>query len=185
MNFRTHITRITAVTALAALALGVAAPAMAERIGVSDPADVGGASLSDIRRVTVNHGLEQIFVKVAFTELKPKSEAGPSSLAIFLDTNANKKGPEFLLGTGLQRGTDYQLTRVRDWKTVGQPLTCDHSLRLDFVANVAKLHAARSCIGTPDEIRVGVKMTDLYDGSHPVHDWLGKPRSFTPWVVSS
>jgi hypothetical protein len=184
MNLRNRVTRTTAVAALTTLALGVAAPAMAERIGVSDPADAT-ASLSDIRRVTVDHGPEQVFVKVAFTELEPRSEAGPSSLAIFLDTNPARKGPEYRLGTGLQRGTDYQLMRVKDWKPVGEPLTCEHRLRLDFSANVAKFRAARACLRTPDEVRVGVKMTDLYDGSHPVHDWLGAPRSFTTWVASS
>jgi hypothetical protein len=178
-------TVVTALAAFAGLSLGVAAPAMAERIGVSDPADVGGASLSDIRRVTVDHGTDQVFVKVRFTELKPRSEAGPSSLAIFVDTDAAKKGPEFRLGTGLQRGTDYQLVRIKDWKAVGEPLSCDHHLRLDFVDNLAKFRAARTCLGNPDEVRVGVKMTDLYDGSHPVVDWLGKPRSFTTWVASS
>jgi hypothetical protein len=158
---------------------------MADKVGVSDPADVGGASLSDIRRASVDHGLEQAFVKVAFTDLKRTSEAGPSGLAIFLDLDTSKPGPEYRLDTGLQSGTDYQLSRARKWKPVGEPLTCDHRLRLDFKRNVAKFRVARSCIGAPDELRVGVKMTDLYDGSHPVTDWLGKPRSFTPWVASS
>lgn len=184
MNFRNSAIRTATVAALATLALGVAAPAMAEKIGVSDPADAS-ASLSDIRRVTVDHGLEQVFVKVRFTELEPTSDGGPSSLAILLDTNSHKRGPEFRLGTGLQTGTDYQLMRVKDWKSVGEPLTCDHRLRLDFAANAAKFRAARTCLGNPDEVRVGVKMTDLYDGSHPIHDWLGEPRSFTTWVASS
>jgi hypothetical protein len=75
--------------------------------------------------------------------------------------------------------------KIRNWKAVGQPLTCDHRVRLDFTANVAKFRAARACIGNPAEVRVGVKMTDLYDASHPVHDWLGEPRSFTNGVASS
>jgi hypothetical protein len=176
---------VTTASIAAVTVLGVAGPAMAERIAVSDPADMGGASLSDIRRVVVDHGPEQLFVKVKFTELKPRSEAGPSSLSIFIDTRPAKKGPEFRLSTGLQRGTEYQLVRVKDWKVVGEPLSCEHHLRLDFVANVAKFRAARTCLGNPDAVRVGVKMTDLYDGSHPVVDWLGEPRSFTTWVTSS
>ena len=38
-------------------------------------------------------------------------------------------------------------------------------------------------LGNPAKVRVGVKMVDLYDGSHPVTDWLGNPRSFTEWVT--
>ena len=32
--------------------------------------------------------------------------------------------------------------------------------------------------------RIGVKMTDLYDGSHPVVDWLGKPRYLSIAIAS-
>jgi hypothetical protein len=30
-----------------------------------------------------------------------------------------------------------------------------------------------------------VKMTDQYDASHPVTDWLGEPRSYTRAVTTS
>ncbi len=33
-------------------------------------------------------------------------------------------------------------------------------------------------------MRVGAKMTDFYDGSHPVVDWLEGPRHWTSWLGS-
>jgi hypothetical protein len=38
------------------------------------------------------------------------------------------------------------------------------------------------CLGTPDELRVGVKMVDLWDGSHPVRDWFKAVRGWTRWL---
>lgn len=184
MNLWTRATRPAVVAALTVTALAIAAPALAEKIDVADPADTS-ASLNDIRRVIVGHGPRQVFVKVKFTDLRPNSDAGPASIGIFIDTDPALAGPEYRLGSGLQRGTDYQLMRIRDHKPVGQPLTCAHTVKLDYAADVLKFRAARTCLKTPDEVRVGVKMTDLYDGSHPVHDWLGEPKSFTSWVASS
>lgn len=123
--------------------------------------------------------------EVTFTDLRPTSEAGPASIGIFIDTDPTRVGPEYRLGSGLQRGTDYQLVRMRDHQPVGEPLTCAHTVKLDFEANVLKFRTARTCLRSPEEVRVGVKMTDLYDASHPVHDWLGKAKSFTDWMASS
>jgi len=170
--------RRTALAALgAALLLTTATgPASAERLGLDDPADVGGASLSDILAVTAIHGAQRVIVRVDFAELEPTSDFGPSSLSIFLDTDRSAKGPEFRIGTGLQEGTDYQLVRMKKWKAVGEPLSCKHAVDLDFDDNQARARVNRSCLGNPEKVRIGVKMTDLFDGSHPVVDWLGKRR---------
>ncbi|MDO9498093.1 MAG: hypothetical protein Q7J48_20485 [Nocardioides sp.] len=177
------VARTAALAATAVLTLGVAGPAFAETTSQSDPADVGGASLTDIRKVTLNHGTEQVITKVRFTDLKPTSEAGPSGMTIYFDTRPGRKGPEYRLDTGLQSGTDYQLSRIKGWTAPGEPLSCDHSLKLGWATDVATLRVARECLGNPAKVRVGVKMVDLYDGSHPVTDWLGNPRSFTSWVT--
>ena len=174
--------RTRAATVLVALSFVLAGPAAAESVGVADPEDVGGASLSDIRKVKANHGETQLFVKVRFTELEPETESGGSSLSLFVDTDPARKGPEFRLASGLQYGTDYQLVRMVDWRPVGEPLSCRHSLKLDFDANVLKAHMGRACLGSPAEVRVGARMIDMYDASHPVTDWLKKPRGFTRWL---
>jgi hypothetical protein len=170
--------------AASALVLGVAGAASAELVTVSDPADTAG-SQSDMRDVTVKHSAGKVVTIVEFTELAPTSDAGPSSLSIFIDTDRTAKGPEFRIGTGLQEGTDYQLVRMEGWKPVGEPLTCDHQVRLNFKADHLKAKVARACLGTPDEIRVAVKMTDAYDASHVLVDWMKKPRGFTTWLATA
>jgi hypothetical protein len=184
MNTTTRAT-ISALAGLAALASGVFAPAVAGQAAFPDPADMGGASLNDIRRVTIDHGTDRLTVRIRFVDLRRESEGGPASLTALLNTRSALAGPEFRLTTGLYAGTDYQLRRVVDGRPVGEPLTCSHRLRLDFADDVLRFRAARSCLDLPSRVRVGVKMTDEYDGSHPVTDWLGEPRSFTPWVRSS
>ena len=178
--------RVLVPLSAAALLVGlVAAPASAERVAQSDPADMGGASLNDIRRVTVNHTGLDVTVRVKVTDLRRRSDGGPAGLTIRLDTRRAVHGPEYRLTTGMYAGTDYQLMKVEDGHPVGEPMTCDHHVRLGFRTDVVTFTAARRCLATPHRVRVGVKMTDLYDGSHPVTDWLGRPGSWTAWITPS
>lgn len=173
--------RATVVATALLSGLAVAAPAVASRGAYPDPADTQ-ASLTDIREVRVAHGAERVTVAVGFTDLRATSDGGPSGLTVFLDANPDRRGPELALVTGLQEGTDYQLLRVRRWKLVGEPLTCDHSVRLRPARDLARVRVARSCLRDPERIRVAVRMVDQYDGSHPVTDWFRGPRRYTPWL---
>lgn len=177
-------TRAT-VAVLAGLLGGLlAAPAHAERGGYDDPADAT-ASLNDIYALDVVHGAEQVSVGVHVDDLRARSDAGPAGLTVFLDGDPARKGPELALTTGLQAGTDYQLLRVRRWRLVGEPLGCDHQVRLRFRPDVVRVRVARTCLGDPDRVRVAVKMLDEYDGSHPVVDWVRAYRRMTPWLRSA
>ncbi len=176
MTRRARVRPLTAGLLAGALLAVAPAPASADRLGLDDPADVGGASLSDILAVSANHGARKVNVRVEFAELEPDSDAGPASLSIFLDTDPATKGPDFRIGTGLQEGTDFQLVRMKNWKAIGGALACQHDVRLNFDGNRVRARVDRACLGNPDTVRIGVKMTDLYDGSHPVVDWLGKRR---------
>jgi hypothetical protein len=178
-----HTFRTLALLATAATVVGlVAAPAAAERASYRDPADTGGASLNDVRRVTLVHGAERVGVRVAVTDLRRRSAAGPAGLTVRIDTRPDRNGAEFRFTTGMYGGTDYQLMRIRNGRPVGEPLTCPQSVHLDFAEDLVVLRAGDGCLGNPDRVRIGVKVTDLYDGSHPVVDWLGAPRSWTRWV---
>jgi hypothetical protein len=173
-----------ALTLVGTLVATTAGPASAERLGLDDPADVGGASLSDILAVTAVHAPRKLVVRVDFAELKRTSDAGPSSLSVFVDTDPSANGPEFRIGTGLQAGTDYQLVRMERWKPVGEALTCPHVVAINFDTNRVRARISRTCLGNPQKVRIGVKMTDLYDGSHPVVDWLGKRRYLSIPIAS-
>jgi hypothetical protein len=84
--------------------------------------------------------------------------------------------------SGLGDGTDYQLLRVTDWQVHGQPKTCSHRATINWDTDVFRFEVARPCIGSPAQVRVGVRMTDHHDPSHPVTDWLLGPRRFTDWM---
>lgn len=180
-TLRRTLAPVALATTLLVAALG---PASAEQASYADPADVGGASLNDLRRVAVNHSADRLAVRVKVTDLRRTSEAGPAGLTIRIDTRSGRPGPEYRLTTGLYEGTDYQLMRMRDGKAVGEPLSCDHTVRLGFATDVVRFSADRACLGSPERARVSVKMTDLYDGSHPVTDWLGEPGSWTSWLAA-
>ena len=138
------LSRTFAPAALATtLLVATLAPASAEQASYADPADVGGASLNDIRRVAVKHETDRFAVRVKVTELRRRSEAGPAGLTIRIDTRSGRPGPEYRLTTGLYEGTDYQLMRMRDGKAVGEPLSCDHTVRLGFATDVVRFSADR------------------------------------------
>ncbi len=174
---------------LTAAAVGVlllasgTSPASAEAGTITDPADVA-PFLNDIRRVSVDHQEQRVVVRVKVTDLRRHSDAGPASLSLFLDTDETEPGPEFRLATGLYAGTDYQLVRMQDWQVSGEALTCAHRVRLDFATNVVALRVGHACAGSPEQVRVGVRTIDLWDGSHPVTDWLKGKRHLTRWFTA-
>ncbi|WP_028644563.1 hypothetical protein [Nocardioides sp. URHA0020] len=180
--------KLAIVATLTAAALGatlVAAPAaQAEQRRYADPADAA-ASLTDIRAVKVDHGARTLAVTVRFTDLRRRSDGGPASLTIGIDTRSSRPGAEFRLVSGLQEGTDYQLMRVRHGRVVGEPLTCGHRVRLDFAHNRLRFVGSRTCLGSPARARIAVLMRDEWDASHPITDWLGARRSYTAWLASS
>ena len=181
-----HLSRaLVPLLAAATLAGLTATPAAAERATYRDPADVAGASLNDIRRVGVVNGPERTVVRVKVTDLRRRSQAGPAGLTVRVDTRADRRGPEYRLTTGMYAGTDYQLLRMRHGRPVGEPLTCAHRVDLDFARDVVVVRMGDGCLGDPGQVRIGVKVVDLFDGSHPVTDWLGAAGSWTDWLSAS
>ena len=175
----THRRAAAAIAAAFAVVLTTLAPAHAEQVVVKDGADAT-ASLTDIRKVRVDHGDEQLTVRVNFPDLRKRAEAG---LNIYIDKNRDRRGPEFGLGTALFSGSDYMLGRIKKWKFAGAgPLACDYDVNLKWKRDVLVFTADRGCFGDPDELRVGVRMVDNADGSHPVRDWMVGRREFTRWL---
>jgi hypothetical protein len=179
MRIRTTAALISAL----AMALVGTGPASAEVTSAHDGADAT-ASLNDMLAMRVNHVAARVTVRIRFTDLRRTSEAGPASIAIFLDTRGGLRGPEYRLGSGLQSGTDFQLLRARNWRPVGEPKTCQHDVDLQFARDRLVFTVARGCIGEPNRVRVGAKMTDHFDGSHPVTDWIKERRGWSARVAS-
>jgi fructose-specific component phosphotransferase system IIB-like protein len=160
---------LAAVSALA-LASMVAAPAHAEFYGIDDPADATG-SLTDIYGIEANHGSDTLRVKVYFNELMRSSAAGVS---IFIDTDRELKGPEYVLSSGLGDGTDYVLTEADAWQGSDTRVKCDYAARPRWGKDVFRAVISRDCLDDATSVRVSVKMVDQADGSHPVVDWAPK-----------
>lgn len=166
----------SAASAIALVLAGtIAAPAHAEVYGIDDGADAAG-SLSDILSLSARHGTGRLVVKTRFADLRRDSQAG---MSIFVDTDRLRRGPEYVLGTGLGDGTDYQLSRARRWQSVGAPLDCSYLLQVRWRREVAKAFIDRDCLGEPAKVRVSVKMRDLLDASHPVTDWVPGTRRWS------
>lgn len=172
----------TALTAGAALLLTglVAAPVHAEFYSIDDPADAT-ASLSDIYGLEVNHGGENVLVKVRFNELVRSSAAGVS---VFVDTDREARGPEYVLSSGLGDGTDYVLMAADGWRGSEDRIDCDYAASPKWGNDVFRAVLSRDCFDRVASVRVSVKMVDQADGSHPVGDWAPKRHRWTLPVAS-
>ena len=170
---RTRIS-LLAVPALALIAL-TAVPAHAEFYAIDDPADAEG-SLTDIYGLEVNHGSDNVLVKVRFNELMRSSAAGVS---VFFDTDRDVKGPEYVLSSGLGDGTDYALTEADGWRGSDDRVRCDYAARPKWGQEVFRAVVSRDCLDRASSVRVSVKMVDQADGSDPVVDWAPRRQRWT------
>lgn len=180
MRTRISLTAIPALALAAAASVVLAAPAHAEFYRIDDPADAS-TSLTDIYGVEVNHGNEKVLVKVRFNELMRSSAAGVS---VYLDTDRDEKGPEYLLSSGLGDGTDYVLTVADGWQGTDDRVDCDYSARPKWGQDVFRAVIDRDCFDRSPSVRVSVKMVDQADGSRPVRDWVPKRHRWSLPVAS-
>lgn len=163
-----------------ALAVLAAAPAHAEFYSIDDPDDAS-ASLSDIYGFEANHGSDNLRVKIYFNELVRSSAAGVS---IFIDTDRDVQGPEYVLSSGLGDGTDYVLTEAGAWRGSDNRVKCDYAARPRWGKNTFRAVISRDCFDSAASVRVSVKMVDQADGSHPVVDWAPKRHRWSLPIAS-
>lgn len=180
MRTRISLTAIPALALAAAATVTLAAPAHAEFYSIDDPADAGD-SLTDISGLDVNHGSENVLVKVRFEELMRSSAAGVS---VFLDTDRDARGPEYVLSSGLGDGTDYVLTRADGWRAIDDRVSCDYSARPKWGQDVFRAVISRDCFDRSPSVRVSVKMVDQADGTRAVRDWAPRRHRWSLPVES-
>ena len=174
----------TAALSAAALTFGLAGPASAAAIGVKDPQDT--AHGSDLRAVHLRNGDHNVVVVTTHTNLRrdPKTGAGG---AVYIDTDRSDKGPEFVFVGGYFAGTDYQLLHTEGFghEQWGAPVDGSYRMTVDYAHEHVRMQMSRQALGHPGRIRIAVRVSGTRsDGtSTGLVDWLGQPRSFTPWVA--
>ena len=169
---------------IAALALTQLAPANADAIGVSDPQDLGHGV--DLRSVEVKHGGRNVVVTTTHTNLRESFRSGSSGV-VFIDTDPTDPGPEYVFAGGYFVGTDYALLHTDGFATSkwGDPVEGSYRMKVDYETEQVRMRIARDTIGSPDEVRVAVRVAGTRtDGTNTKRDWLGAPRSWTEWVAS-
>lgn len=173
-----------AAVAAATLALGVAAPAHADRYGVDDPEDTFHGS--DVTALTVVHGPENLTVTTQHLGLRPDPATG-SRETVFIDTDRSDPGPEYVFSADLTRSFRYVLRATDGFarSTWGDPVEHgDYILDVDYRQERARVRISHAALGSPSAVRVAARVSgQRTDGTrHHLTDWVGKPRLFSLWI---
>jgi hypothetical protein len=185
----TTVRRVAAVAMASALTTSVLAGAASAETATFTDAKGDLAHGADIHRVRVVND-DRVKIRVVHDDLVRSYKSG-SSIAVFIDTDRLRRGPEFVFLGGTFEGADYALLPAKGWKRASNrqvPLRGgSYDMRLDYDKDVAALRIDRAVLRNPKAIRVEVKTGGelVPEGGEPAttgKDWLGKPRSFTPWV---
>lgn len=184
-----HLPVPLAGTALAVSAiLALAAPAAADTVVVKDPADTGHGS--DLRRVKVDYTPDAVTIVTKHTDLR-RAPATGSGGAVFIDTDPDDRGPEFVVAGGYFAGTDYALVHTDGFATakwgdhVDSAFELDIHYRRDKVVTVIPVETLE--LADDAQVRVAVRASGTRtDGSRKgLTDWLGERREFTDWLSPS
>ncbi|MGE5719238.1 MAG: hypothetical protein ACM3XQ_05130, partial [Nocardioidaceae bacterium] len=113
----TMFRRIAAAAVVSAVSTTVlAGAASAEtRVFKDERGDI--AHGADIHRVRVVND-KQVRVNVVHRDLRRSYKSG-SSITVFIDTDRQRKGPEFVFLGGTFEGSDYELLKAKGWKRAG------------------------------------------------------------------
>ncbi|HSE07607.1 MAG TPA: hypothetical protein VLB29_02985 [Nocardioidaceae bacterium] len=186
---KTVFRRLATVSALSGLGAVALMGAAAADTSVFQDASGDLSHGADIRRVRVVNG-DQVKVKVVHDDLVRSYKSG-SSIAVFIDTDRTRKGPEFVFLGGTFEGADYALLKADGWKRANDrqvPLNGGtYDMKLDYAKDTATIRIDRKVLRNPGAVRVEVKTGGelVPAGDEPATtgvDWLGKRRDFTPWV---
>ncbi|GGO74186.1 hypothetical protein [Nocardioides deserti] len=173
------ISATAAAATAAALVLVAPGPASAATSTFADKAGDIGPGV-DLRSVKVVNGKQNLRVVTTHRNLVPgfRSQAGGR---VFLDTDPDDKGPEYVLVGGYFDGTDYALIEVDGWSDRdGDRVECSYASLLDYEAETVRSRFAQDCFdddGT--DVRVEVRVSGAKKSGGTAVDWLGKPRTFS------
>ena len=166
--------RVPIALSVVAVLLLPAAPAVADAQTFKDGKTTEGPM--DIHRVSVvNEKRFQVRIKVDNLQRKHGRSA-----AVWIDTDPDRKGPEFFIGSGLY-DSDWQISRTDGWKVTSGPLSCPVDQRLRYADDVISWTTGPQCLGEYDEVRVSAEAAgedeesrDYSPGRHQWHPWVDR-----------
>ena len=125
--------------------------AIAESGSFEDSAGTRGPM--DIHRVTVVNE-DRLTLRVVVEDLQRRTGR---SAAAWIDTRPGRRGPEYLISSGLY-DSDWQIFRARNWRVVGDgPLPCAIEQALSYKREVIRWTTGRDCLGRYRGVRVSVE----------------------------
>jgi hypothetical protein len=147
-----------AVVSATALTLGLTAPANADLYGIDDPQDTFHGS--DLLAVQLKNGDRNVVVTTYHTNLRRDPATG-SAGSVYLDTDRNDRGPEFVFVGGYFRGTDYQLLHTEGFgrNKWGAPADGSHEMTVDYAKETVRMRMSRRALDRPGKVRVAVRMS--------------------------
>ena len=146
----------TAATAASiALTASMAAPASAAETNFTDArGDVRGGF--DVRVVHVDNNGKWITVKTHHRNLRYGPTVQTGTVAVYLDTVRNRRGPEFRFVGPVGFDSEYNIVRVRHWRPVGDAVTFrGQRFSVNYKRDVARFAVTRKLLDRVYDHRVG------------------------------
>ena len=169
-----------ALTAAVAVLAMPAAPASAAAVAVSDDDDTTHGS--DLLRMRVRHGEDQVQIRTTHADLQ-RDPASGSGGQVYIDTDSADQGPELVFVGGYFEGTDYQLLHTEGFgaKQWGNPVEGSWRMSIDYDAETVSMAIDRDALSNPEDIRVAARVSGPKESTV---DWYGKTYQFTKWVTA-
>ena len=159
-TFSTAARRVAGVAAVSALSITAFAGTALAETAVFKDAHGDMSQGADIRKVRVINGEERLKINVVHRDLVRSFRSG-SSISVFIDTDATRKGPEYVFVGGTFEGADYALLKAEGFEAADDQQVPLHggtyAMKLDYVDDVARITIDQVVLKDPAQVRVEVK----------------------------
>jgi len=183
---RTRKLLIGLASAAVVVAASAAAPASAaDRTFTDQKDDVKGGF--DIHAVRVVHTGNWIKIRTHHRNLR-YGTAQSGGISVYINTVRNGGGPEFRFSGPIGFDGDYGIVRVRHWKPIGDPLSCQSQrYRVNYKRDVVAFAVTRGCLARAIDmpirgLRVAAKTAQSQANGAPRIDWAPKRHKLYPVV---
>lgn len=124
----------------------------------------------DIQRIKVGN-FRRVVVTSIHRDLNPRS-ASAGGIFIWLDTERQRGGPEFVIEAGASRDVTWHIWRADGWRShQSVPLSCSIERSIQYRTDRLRISIGSDCIDEHQHVRVSAMAywTDTSSGDHD--DW--------------